>query len=244
MNFKQSVKLLNKISKGEVFYDVYERVKNYEAPIKIKTPISMIERTVSSYRIEFETELNKFIAANINKRKHRAMYDLISALSPSKISPFLPFNRLRHITTRDDLLKLINEEILRVNQILAEIKKVYYTDLNTNSLLTKLQPLVVNYLNKINSLIELESKPSSAVFLPKGKEFMENAFDINLRKAFDLLGKVQLKYKELNITEYKELNLERNKISLIKNKGFDENNELPGIIKYLEMLYKELSSQS
>lgn len=236
MNFKQSVKLLNKISKGEVFYDVYERVKNYEAPIKIKTPSSVIEKLVSSYRKEFRNNLYNFLKKN--NIKQEAIFDSIINLAPF-------YNEtLRYIVTRDDFQKFINQENQRVNQVINNIKQIYYTDFDTNLLLTKLQPLVVNYLNKINSLIELESKPSSAVFLPKGKEFMENAFDINLRKAYDLLGKVQLKYKDLNITEYKELNLERNKISLIKNKGFDENNELPGIIKYLEMLYKELSSQS
>lgn len=244
MNFKQSVKLLNKISRGELFYDVYKQVSNYEAPIKIKTPISMIEKIVSSYRIEFETELNKFIAVNINKRKHRAMYDLISALSPSKISPLLPFNRLRHITTREDFQKLINGEILRVNQILAEIKKVYYTDLNTNSLLTKLQPLVVNYLNKINSLMELETKPSSIVSLPKGTDYLENSFDINLRKADNLYQEALNHCKRLGIKEYKELNLEGIKIGLIRDKKFDINNELLGIIAYLELLNKELRRQS
>jgi hypothetical protein len=260
MDFKQSIKLLNKISqkKQESFYDVHKRlfnqIINYKEPQRSKTPSGVLDSLLKSYRLEFAKNISNFLKTNVfnlknvsDETKSNLVYSLHSFVPLALIN-----EKFRYVVTIKAIYDFINEETQRVNSLFTQISNTEFEDLDIKALLKLFRPEVDLYLNHIRSLADYDNKKVVNTKLPKTVEdvsedvksdSLKTAFNINLKKAMSLYQEALNHYKRLGMKEYKELNKERDKIFVIKDKGFDVDNELIGIINYLTELNKVLSNQ-
>lgn len=213
------------------FYNVHKVLydditgKNYKPPTYIKISGSDLEKMVSSYWKELKSTLIQFIKTQ-NIKHHSIFSDYINSFVP-----FYKWRASKEKLTQFELIRLAQIEFARVNKSLYNFKELKLEGFDYQ----KLDSIISNYFNKLQQIIDINNITTNYKE-PESTDFMEDKFNKLLNKSYELYNQKFSIIDTLSEDKKKQLSLIRNKLALIKTKGFDVNNELTTIINNLKSI--------
>jgi len=235
---QQDEKVEKPFELAKTFYDfhkvLYDDItgKNYKPKLLANITGSDLQKFINSYWKELRAELIELL-----KQTPEDSRDKFS----DYLANFVPYYEWRANSeklTPYDLLREINKEKSRINNPLYSLKKLNLKNFNYK----KLDQIVSNYFNKLDSLLEMNYAKKNN-YNPESSDLRDN-FTKQIEKAIGLYNSKLKFVKEMSVLANSPDLVNKNKIlkevynnlSLIKQKGFDINNELPSLIKKLESI--------